>query len=72
MVDGELLVRQLASPLRGGETVRRFEVGVLLAEEVVLNGAMDNTIIIIALNNIIHVIITAGRTKTSNLQHVYW
>lgn len=44
MVDGELLVRQLASPLRGGETVRRFEVGVLLAEEVVLNGAIDNTI----------------------------
>ena len=38
-------MRQLASPLRGGEIVRRFEVGVLLAEEVVLNGAIDITMI---------------------------
>ena len=26
----------------GGDIVRLFEVGVLLAEQVVLNGAMDN------------------------------
>ena len=46
LVEGELLVRQLASPLRGGgEIVRLFEVGVLLAEEVVLNGAVDIAII---------------------------
>ena len=45
LVDGELLVRQLASPLRGGDTVRRFEAGVLLADEVVLIGATDITML---------------------------
>ena len=41
--DGELLVRQLASPLMGGgDIVHLLEVGILLAEQVVLNGAMDN------------------------------
>ena len=48
LVDGELLVRQLASPLRGGgDTVRRFEAGVLLADEVVLIGATDITLLYI-------------------------
>jgi len=40
LVDGELLVRQLASPLTGGETARRLETGVLLAEAVDLIGAI--------------------------------
>jgi len=46
LVDGELLVRQLASPLiGGGEVVRRFVVGVVLADEVVLNGAVYTRVI---------------------------
>ena len=45
LVVGELLVRQLASPLwGGGDIVRRFEVGVLLADEADLNGPTDNTV----------------------------
>ena len=40
LVDGELLVRQLANPLTGGETARRFDVGVLLAEDVDLIGTI--------------------------------
>ena len=46
LIDGEVLVRQLASPLRGGgDVVRRFVVGVLLADDVVLNGAINSTMI---------------------------
>lgn len=46
LVDGELLVRQLASALMGGgEIVRRFVVGVVLADDVVLNGAIHIAVI---------------------------
>jgi len=41
LVDGELLVKQLASPLIGGGEV----VHVVLADEVVLNGAVHTRVI---------------------------
>ena len=46
LVDGELLVRQLIFPLiGGGEVVHQFVVGVVLADEVVLNGAVHTRVI---------------------------
>ena len=40
MVDGGLLVRQVARPLRGGDIDRGLAVGVSLAEELDLDGAV--------------------------------
>ena len=40
LVDGGLLVRQVAGPLRGGDIDRRLTVGVSLADELDLDGAV--------------------------------